>query len=261
MLVAGIDVGSLTAKAVVMDGNKIAAKAVTRVTPRPAESAEKVLALALEGSGIGRADIGLFVGTGYGRKQVPFVTQTASEIACHAKGIHFLLPEVRAIIDIGGQDAKAARLDENGNVVRYAYNDKCASGTGRFLEVMAETLEVDYTSFGDLALASESEIRISNQCVVFAETEVVSLVNRGVPIGAIVKGLHNALASRVSALAKSIGVTGPAAFTGGVAKNRGVAAALSAALGMPLLTLSEDPQIMGAVGAALYGLESSRKAA
>ena len=257
MLVAGIDVGSLTAKAVVLDNGKIVAKAVSRVTPKPAESAEKALELAIKESGIKKSEIGFYVATGYGRKQIPFVHQVASEIACHARGIHFLLPEARAIIDIGGQDAKAARIDEKGDVVRYAYNDKCASGTGRFLEVMAETLEVALDDFGDLALSSENEVRISNQCVVFAETEVVSLVNRGVETGAIIKGLHNALAGRVASLAKSIGIDGKVAFTGGVAKNKGVKKALEIALGLTLLTPSEDPQLMGALGAALIAADAA----
>jgi predicted CoA-substrate-specific enzyme activase len=160
------------------------------------------------------------------------------------------------VIDIGGQDAKATRIDENGDVVRYLYNDKCASGTGRFLEVMAEALEVPLESLGDVAATSTEKLSLSNQCVIFAETEVISLVNEGKEICDILNGLHHALAKRVAALARSVEVAEDVVMTGGVAKNRGVFRAMSEALGVPLkLPDRVDPQIVGAVGAALYAGE------
>ncbi|ACL06574.1 CoA-substrate-specific enzyme activase [Desulfatibacillum aliphaticivorans] len=251
MIVAGVDVGSLTAKAVIMKDNEIIASAVLRANPSPGQSAREVMDMALAQAGLSQADIEFTVGTGYGRKQIDFVNLVESEIACHARGAVWNMPSVRSIIDIGGQDAKAARIDENGNVERYGYNDKCASGTGRFLEVMAEALEVPLEDMGDLDLKATEDLSISNQCVVFAETEVISLVNKGYEVPDIAKALHKAMAGRVAALAKSIGVEEDIAFTGGVAKNKGLARALANALNMDLKFLDTDPQTNGALGAAL----------
>jgi len=256
MLVAGIDVGSLTAKAVLLKDNNIVASAVIRATTRPARSAEEVLSKALEKAGKTRGDVAQSVATGYGRNQIPFVDQVASEIACHARGAVWRLPSVRTIIDIGGQDAKAARVDAQGNVIRYGYNDKCASGTGRFLEVMAEALEVPLEQLGALSQKSTDPVRISSQCVVFAETEVISLLNKGREVPDVIAGLHLALAGRVAALARSISLEPDVVFTGGVAKNSGVAAALEKELGISLKFLDIDPQINGAAGAALFAAEA-----
>ena len=253
MIVAGCDIGSLTAKAVIMEDSKVLADAVIRATTKPAESAEKVMALALAEASLTLKDIGYVVGTGYGREQIPFVDSVESEISCHAKGAWHIMPGVRMVIDIGGQDAKATRLDENGKVVRYLYNDKCASGTGRFLEVMAEALEVPLEEMGAAGEKSTEKLTISNQCVIFAETEVVSLINEGKGVSDIINALHNALAKRVASLAKSIEVEPNVVMTGGVAKNKGVFGALSEALGVSLKSLNGvDPQIIGAMGAAFY---------
>ncbi len=264
MIVAGCDIGSLTAKAVIMENGEMLSHAVIRAITRPAESAAMVMQKALErakektGTGLTQQDIGYVVGTGYGREQIPFVNQVESEISCHAKAARHLMPSVRMVIDIGGQDAKATRLDDRGNVARYIYNDKCASGTGRFLEVMAEALEVRLEDLGALAAKSTEKLSISNQCVIFAETEVVSLVNEGKEIPDILNALHHSLAKRVASLARSIEVVEDVVMTGGVAKNTGVFQALSEALNVPLKALDGvDPQIMGALGAALYAMEKS----
>lgn len=266
MIVAGCDIGSLTAKAVIMENGVMLSHAVIRAKTRPAESAELVMQKAMErakekiGAGLTQKDIGYVVGTGYGREQIPFVDQVESEISCHAKGAWQVMPSVRMIIDIGGQDAKATRLDDNGNVARYIYNDKCASGTGRFLEVMAEALEVPLEELGKLAAQSTEKLNISSQCVIFAETEVVSLVNEGFKTADILNALHHSLAKRVASLARSIDVKTDVVMTGGVAKNTGVFNALSEALGLPLKALDGvDPQIMGALGAALYADEKVRE--
>jgi predicted CoA-substrate-specific enzyme activase len=215
---------------------------------------------ALKRAGLTIEDIRHIVGTGYGREQIPFVGRTASEISCHAKGAWHIMPSVRMVIDIGGQDAKATRLDAEGNVARYIYNDKCASGTGRFLEIMAEALEVPLAEMGDVGARSTEKLSISNQCVIFAETEVVSLVNEGKETADIINALHHALAKRVSALARSIEVEEDVVMTGGVAKNTGVFAALSQALGIRMKTLDGiDPQIVGALGAALFAAENAGK--
>lgn len=257
MPVAGVDVGSLTAKAVIVENGEILASAVVPGSPRPGESSRLALGEALKKAGLSREDLAYIVGTGYGRKQIEGVNEVHSEIACHARGAHQRLPNVRSIIDIGGQDAKAAKIGEDGSVARYQYNDKCASGTGRFLEVMAEALDRPIETLGDLALSAAESVRISNQCVVFAETEVISLVNKGVDLGAVIRGLHEALAGRVAALARSIGVEAEVCFTGGVAKNKGVAKALEDALGLTLSFIDIDPQINGAYGAALLAEQAA----
>jgi predicted CoA-substrate-specific enzyme activase len=191
---------------------------------------------------------------------VPFVQRVESEISCHARGARWNLPSVRTVIDIGGQDAKAIQLDETGKVVRYIYNDKCASGTGRFLEVMADAMEVNIQEMGDVGKQAKEKITISNQCVIFAETEVVSLINEGKAVGDIINALHRAMAGRVVSLARSIGVEADVVMTGGVAKNSGVFDALSESLNLPVKTLNGiDPQINGAIGAALLARECARE--
>jgi predicted CoA-substrate-specific enzyme activase len=258
MIVAGCDIGSLTAKAVLMQNGRVLADAVMRATTRPAESAEMVMTLALAEAGLTLEDIGHVVGTGYGRKQIPFVDSVESEISCHAKGAWHTMPGVRMVIDIGGQDAKATRMDNKGNVVRYLYNDKCASGTGRFLEVMAEALEVPLEEMGAAGEKSTEKLTISNQCVIFAETEVISLINEGKEISDIINALHNSLAKRVASLARSIEVEPDVVMTGGVAKNKGVFQAFSDALGVPLKPFNGlDPQIIGALGAAYFAEEKA----
>ncbi len=263
MIVAGVDVGSLTAKAVILQDDEILASAVFRAGPSPGKSAQQAMDKALADAGLTMDDIAFAVGTGYGRKQIPFVNHVESEIACHARGAMWNLPSVRGIVDIGGQDAKAARIDENGNIDRYGYNDKCASGTGRFLEVMADTLEVNLDDMGDLSEQGKTGVSISNQCVVFAETEVISLVNKGYEVPDIILGLHKAMAGRVAALAKSISIEPDLVFTGGVAKNKGLAKALENALGIELKSLKTDPQTNGALGAALMAsqMASEKKSA
>lgn len=253
MIVAGCDVGSLTAKAVIMDEDKIISHAVVLAKTRPSESAEDVMDKALQNAGLSKNEIQFAVGTGYGKDHVPFVQRVESEISCHARSAWWNQPSVRTVIDIGGQDAKAIQLDETGKVIRYIYNDKCASGTGRFLEVMADAMEVGLQEMGDIGKQAKEKITISNQCVIFAETEVVSLINEGKDVCDIVDALHRAMAGRVVSLARSIGVETDVIMTGGVAKNSGVFDALAESLNLPVKTLNGiDPQINGAVGAALF---------
>ena len=258
MIVAGCDIGSLTAKAVLMESGKVISSAVIRAKNKPSESAGKVMQMVLERVGLQRDSIVCVVGTGYGRAQIPFVDSVESEISCHARGARYLLPSARMVIDIGGQDAKATRMDESGRVDRYLYNDKCASGTGRFLEVMAEALEIPLDEMGNISAGSKEKLTISNQCVIFAETEVISLVNEGKETPDIVNALHHAMAKRVAALARSIGIEEDVVMTGGVARNSGVFQALSEALNIQLKALNgADPQIIGALGAALYAREQA----
>ena len=258
MIVAGCDIGSLTGKAVIMENGNILSDAVIRAKARPEDSANEVMQMALDSAGLTMDEIGTIVGTGYGREQIPFVDSVESEISCHAKGAFQVMPSVRMVIDIGGQDAKATRMDDSGKIARFIYNDKCASGTGRFLEVMAEALEVPLEELGSLAAQSEEKLSISNQCVIFAETEVISLVNEGKEAKDILNALHHSLAKRVASLARSIEVKKDVVMTGGVAKNSGVFKALSEALNVNMKSLDGvDPQIMGALGAALFAKEIS----
>jgi predicted CoA-substrate-specific enzyme activase len=260
MIIAGCDIGSRTAKAVIMENNKILADAVILSDAVPSKAADEVMNIALKSAGLNFKDLDYVVGTGYGKEQISFVDAVESEISCHAKGAFHIMPNARMVIDIGGQDSKATRMDDDGKVVRYTYNDKCATGTGRFLEVMADALEVPLEKMGEVGATSKEELGISNQCVIFAETEVVSLVNDGKKACDIINALHHALSKRVSAMARSIGVEQDIVMTGGVAKNSGVFNAISDALGLPLKAVEGvDPQIMGALGAALFASEKVRE--
>jgi predicted CoA-substrate-specific enzyme activase len=256
MIVAGIDIGSLTAKAVIMEDGNILASHVMHVRPDPEDSANEVLKNALAGMGLSPDDIAYCVGTGYGRNHISFAQAVESEIACHALGAWWHHKGIRTVIDIGGQDAKAIRLDETGAIRRYAYNDKCASGTGRFLEVMGAALGLDVEEMGELSLRAKSPATLSNQCVVFAETEIVSLVNEGRELTDILSGMHKAMAHRVASLAKGIEIEPEVTFTGGVAKNPGMFEALQEALGVRLIRLDADPQINGALGAAILARQA-----
>jgi len=261
MIVAGCDVGSLTAKAVIMAGDDILSQAVMRVRAQPADAARQVMQQALDRTDLTLGDVTCCVGTGYGKDRVPFADRVESEIACHARGAWWRVPSARTIIDIGGQDAKAMRVDADGRVVRYIYNDKCASGTGRFLEIMADALEVRLEDMGRVGQTARETLAISNQCVIFAETEVVSLINAGKDVPDIVAALHRAMANRVASLAGSIGVENDVVMTGGVAKNAGVFDALAAGIDTALTPLDGlDPQIVGALGAALFAGEAARAA-
>lgn len=254
MITAGCDIGSLTAKAVIMKDGKIIASDVILASAHPEKSAADVMKRALDKAGVRMEDINHCVGTGYGRKHIPFMNSDESEIACHARGAVWQVPTARTVVDIGGQDAKAIRVDEQGNVERYVYNDKCASGTGRFLEIIADSLDIRLEEMGDISEKAKGKLTLSNQCVVFAETEIISLVNEGKEIPDIVNALHQAVANRAASMARSILVQPDAVMTGGVAKNSGMFGALERALGVKLHQV-KDPQINGALGAALFAAD------
>jgi len=258
MIVAGCDVGSLTAKAVILRDGKLAGSAVAAVSSSPEDSGRTVLGLAARQAGISVDDIATCVGTGYGRKNLPFAQTVESEIACHGRGAVWQAPEVRTVVDIGGQDAKAIKVDPEGKVVQYVYNDKCASGTGRFLEIIAEALDLQLEDLGEIAARSTQALTLSNQCVVFAETEIISLVNQGREIPDIIQALHQAVANRATSLARSIVLAPPVTLTGGVARNSGMFKAMGKALGMQLLRI-EHPQINGAIGAALFAMDTVQR--
>ncbi len=254
MIVAGCDVGSLSAKVAILKNGDMIGSAVVRCGTDPDASAKAALRDALAGTGLSAEDVEYFVTTGYGRKRISFGNHEESEIVCHARGAVAQAESVRMLIDIGGQDAKAIRFDEDGRVERYFYNDKCASGTGRFLEIIAEALEIELEDLGALSRQATKDLLLSNQCVIFAETEILSLVSEGMEIPDIVKALHRSVARRTSAMAKSIGLSHDIAMSGGVAKNVGMFDALQEALKCDMVRL-DKPQVNGAYGAALIAAD------
>lgn len=253
MITAGIDVGSLTSKAVIMKDGKILSSIIIKSKPRPWESADLAINSALEKAALSMTDINCCVGTGYGRDKIPFIKQALSEIACHAKGARWLLPSARTVIDIGGQDCKAMKLDEKGEMVKFITNDKCASGTGRFLEVMAKVVGVDVSELGELSARSKNSITLASACTVWAQADVIQHLNEMTPIEDIAAGINNAMASRMATLVSSIGLEREICMTGGVAKNSGVVRSLEKTLGTRIKkTRRDDPQLAGAIGAAIY---------
>jgi predicted CoA-substrate-specific enzyme activase len=250
MYTAGIDIGSISTKAAIMEGDRMLASRVIFTGYNAETAGKKVFEMVLDDAKLASRDVGRIIATGYGRKSVAFANKAVTEIMCHAAGARYMNPQIRAVIDIGGQDSKAILLDETGRVVNFAMNDKCAAGTGRFLEVMARALEVDLDEFGRLSLQAAAPSKISSLCTVFAESEVISLIARGEKRENIIAGIHESICIRVLAMANRVGVRAPIAMTGGVAKNIGVVKAFEKAIGSPV-AVSEYAQINGAIGAAL----------
>jgi len=250
MITMGIDVGSITTKAaVVVDGElKLSRIGMTGYDANNAAGA--VFEQVLDSLKLSRNDIQGIVSTGYGRNSVSFASKAITEITCHAAGAYFINPEIRSVIDIGGQDSKVILLNDNGRVSDFAMNDKCAAGTGRFLEVMARALEIELKHFGEISLESQAPSQISSLCTVFAESEVVSLIAKGEKRENIVAGIHDAIGARVASMAKRIKIMPPVMMTGGVAKNKGLVKALEKRL-MQKILIAESAQVVGAIGAAL----------
>ena len=250
MITAGIDIGSITAKAAVVEDGKLLASKVMFTGYNAEAAGSKVFEDLLSETGLDRSAVSKIVSTGYGRNSVKFADKTFTEIMAHAAGAFFLNPKTKTIIDIGGQDSKAMSLDEKGKVKNFVMNDKCAAGTGRFLEVMARALEVNLDEFGAMSLKSDHPSKISSLCTVFAESEVISLIARGEKRPDIIAGIHESIASRVSSMLARIGVQDPVMMSGGVARNAGVVDALEKKLGVKI-EVSAYAQVNGAVGAAL----------
>lgn len=262
-LVMGIDSGSTSTNAVLMNGEKkILAETVIRTGAKTSSSAEKALETVLADAGkkrgrtLVREDLSYIVSTGYGRVSIPFADANITEISCHARGAVFLDPGVRTILDIGGQDSKAIRLDDSGEVADFVMNDKCAAGTGRFLEAMARTLEVPIEELGPVSLKAKEKVEISSMCTVFAESEVISLIAQNKEKADIARGVHEAIAGKAVSLMKRVGLHPDYMMTGGVARNPGVVKAVSERIGAPL-KVPENPDLVGAIGAALFALERS----
>jgi len=250
MLTVGIDVGSITAKAAVVRDGEVIADQLILTGYNARDAGEKVFEAIINASGIDRSSVEKIISTGYGRNSVTFADRAVTEITCHAMGAHHLNPAVRSVIDIGGQDSKAIAVDESGSVKDFAMNDKCAAGTGRFLEVMARALEVDLENFGQFSIEADQPAKISSLCTVFAESEVISLISRGEKRENIIAGIHESIAARVVAMAGRTGLKAPIMMTGGVAKNVGVVKALEKKIGLPI-EVSPQSQVTGAIGAAL----------
>ncbi len=252
---AGIDVGSLSTEVVLLDPDgRVAGSSIVATGASTRKACGEALSRALSAAGATAACIACTVSTGYGRESVGGADRTVTEITCHARGARHLFPETRTVLDIGGQDSKVIRLSPDGKVADFAMNDKCAAGTGRFLEVMARALEMDLEDLGPFSLRSTRSLAVSSMCTVFAESEVVSLIASGAAPEDIARGIHNAVADRVAALAERLGLAPPVVMTGGVAKNPGARKALEERFRLPLLVPAE-PQLAGALGAALIARE------
>lgn len=248
MIVAGVDVGSISTKVAVLTPEKISYRmAPTGWSPR--ESGFDTYRGLLEELGHSEDEVDFVVGTGYGRISLPFVSKALTEITCHARGAAHLVTDSTMVIDIGGQDSKIIKIDKNGKVLDFVMNDKCAAGTGRFLQVIAAALGADVTELSELA-RGKTPLPLNSMCAVFAESEVIGLLAAGRDKGEIVAGLHQAIARRITSMAQRLGKAARITFTGGVARNQGLCESLRAALGAEII-VPEECQLAGALGAAL----------
>jgi predicted CoA-substrate-specific enzyme activase len=254
LLVAGVDAGSTTAKAVVLDeASRVLGTSLIDSSPDLATSGRDALNGALREAGATDSDLAFVVGTGYGRASLPFATRRVTEITCHAAGASMLLPDVRMVVDVGGQDSKVIRLGESGEVLDFAMNDKCSAGTGRFLNAMAATLRTGLEELGPTGLKSQKVLSISSTCTVFAESEVISLIAQGEKVPDIAHALHAALARRLAGMVRLVGADSPALFSGGGALNPDLVKCLEGDIGLPF-HIPPRPQITGALVAARLAL-------
>ncbi len=258
MIVAGCDVGSLTAEAVVMENGTILGSEIIRVRPKPEQSARDVMDTLLKRLNLTYEDLDYCVSTGYGRETISFADDNVSEISCHGRGAHWLVPSIRTVIDVGGQDCKAIKVDKDGFLDDFVMNDKCAAGTGRSLELMSEALGVDVSQLGPLSMDSSEIITITSQCSIFSEMEIMHYLCEERNAADIAAGINEAMARRVKMLVGKIGVTDAVGITGGVSKNIGVVKNLEKMLGKEFVEFQEDPQIIGALGAAVFAAEKVR---
>jgi len=252
---AGVDVGSTQTKAVIIDENKvIVGRALIDTGANVVAAAEHAFEAALEDGGMDPEEVEYVIGTGYGRYRVTFGNAQVTEISCHGRGAVQMFPRTRTVIDMGGQDTKAIRVNPTGEIDDFCMNDKCAAGTGRFLGAAAAALEMPLADLGTTALKSKRPVRISTTCTVFAESEVLSWLGKGKKIEDILWGVHQSIASRSSALLRRVGIVEEVTFTGGVTKNVGMIKALEERLDSKL-NVSPESHFIGALGAALFALD------
>jgi bzd-type benzoyl-CoA reductase Q subunit len=254
ILTAGVDIGSVGSKAAVMVDGELYAYSVMRTGGVSADTAVKATAWALEGTDLEVGKLHYVVGTGYGRVNVPFAKKTITEIACHARGAHYIYgPTVRTVLDIGGQDCKAIRCDEKGKVLSFLMNDKCAAGTGRGLEVFADLISVPIQELGKVSLSVDQEPPpVSNTCVIFAKAESLALLRQGWPKERVAAAYHAAMADRIVDLLTRVGIEKDFVITGGVTKNMGIVQRLERILKIKALEPKMDPILAGALGAGLF---------
>ncbi len=259
MIVAGCDVGSLTVKAVLIEDGEILGHEISPASANAVRSATTVMDKLLKRFNLSYSDIHFCISTGYGRRIMPFANDNMSEISCHARGAHFLAPSIRTIIDIGGQDYKAIKVDENGKLETFLMNDKCAAGTGRTMELAAESLGVDISELGPLSLQSSDPVNFNFVCSFLIQIEVKQLVLEEANIADIAAGVNNLTAYRVASVVRTLPHKKDIVMTGGLAKNIGVVKGLEAKLGIDFVPLSYDPQIIGAIGAAVFAEDKAKK--
>lgn len=259
-ITAGIDIGSVSCQAVILAGDKLYAFSSQRTGADSTENANKALNSALVGTGMELADINYIVGTGYGRVNIPFANRSITEISCHARGVNHVNSSVRTILDMGGQDCKVIKCDGQGKVKEFLMNDKCAAGTGRGIEVMADVLSVPIAEIGPSSLDVDVEPPpVSSTCVIFAKSEALGLLNEGWTYKQVLAAYCAAVAQRVVRLIRRIGLEREFAITGGIAKNIGVVKRVEDQLGIKAVKLIIDPQIAGALGAALFARDWALK--
>jgi predicted CoA-substrate-specific enzyme activase len=259
MVYAGIDIGSLTTETVLIDEKgSLVSSHISSTGPNSQWAAERSFRQAHKEAGLSPDQVGYVVATGYGRVSAPMAHKTITEITCHGRGAYYLFPKTRIVIDVGGQDSKVIKLGPRGNIINFAMNDKCAAGTGRFLDVMAQALEITLEAMGPLSLKSHQEISISSMCTIFAESEVIALVAQAQPIEDILNGIHQAICYRLTGMLDQLGVEPEVTMSGGVAKNIGIVHKIQEKLGLKI-NIPQEPQIVGALGAALLAREHSRQ--
>jgi predicted CoA-substrate-specific enzyme activase len=258
MIVAGCDVGSLTAEAVLLRDGSILGSEILRVRPTAERSAREVMDRLLDRLRLSHDAIEYCVSTGYGRETISFADDNVSEISCHGYGAHWLVPSIRTVIDVGGQDCKVIRVDAEGRLVDFVMNDKCAAGTGRSLELMSESLGVDVSELGAMAEGAAEPVVITHQCSIFAEMEIARFLCAERSFADIAAGINESMARRVKALVGKVGVEKEIGVSGGVSKNVGVVGRLASLLGVEFVRFPVDPQIIGALGAALFAAERAK---
>jgi len=255
----GVDVGSTQTKAIILnDRREIVSRALIGTGANVSKAAESAFQKALEDAGLPREAVGYVVGTGYGRYKVTFGDAQITEITCHAKGAQFLFPETRTVIDMGGQDTKAIKIGPAGEVLDFCMNDKCAAGTGRFMQAAAECMGLSLDAIGPISLTGRTPVRLTSVCTVFVESDILSYVAQRKKPEDILAGVHKAIATRTISLVRRVGLEDEITFTGGVARNVGMVDALQNTLGR-MLNVSPDAHFNGALGAAYFALERAER--
>jgi predicted CoA-substrate-specific enzyme activase len=251
MMTCGVDIGSRTIAVVLLKGPEIVGSSVIDTGAFPKKNARDLYENTVKESGINKSDIAITLATGYGRNYFETAQRAVSEILCHAQGVSYLFPKVKTVIDIGGQDSKVIEVGEKGKVRNFAMNDRCAAGTGKFIEMVSNTLNIPFQETGPMALKASETCEISSMCAVFAESEIIGLLHQGMSPEVILHGVFKSIARRILGLAGRISLSGETVFTGGVAKNEGVLQALKQETGINSIKTPPDPQITAALGAAL----------